>query len=131
MAAESETDYKEGAFDNDQVDVPVKVHIIAPSTLPEGYEFEAEIGAPGAKKTINVEVVSVVGRLAGLICYIICKDMPCVKYCKHIALLSSCFILIPSLHSLHTHTHIISYHTYHAASRRCRGRTGIPRSTSR
>ena len=59
MAAESETDYKEGAFDNDQVDVPVKVHIIAPSTLPEGYEFEAEIGAPGAKKTINVEVVSV------------------------------------------------------------------------
>ena len=72
MAAESETDYKEGAFDNDQVDVPVKVHIIAPSTLPEGYEFEAEIGAPGAKKTINVEVVSVVGRLAGLICYIIC-----------------------------------------------------------
>ena len=63
MAAESETDYKEGAFDNDQVDVPVKVHIIAPSTLPEGYEFEAEIGAPGAKKTINVEVVS--GRRIG------------------------------------------------------------------
>ena len=57
----SETDYKEAPFaDEDGLhkDLPVKVHIIAPSTLPEGYVFEAEVGAPGAKKTINVEVVS-------------------------------------------------------------------------
>ena len=64
--AESDVEYKESAgFDNDKVgiddDIPVKVHIIAPSTLPEGYQFEAEIGAPGLKKTINVEVVSVCG----------------------------------------------------------------------
>jgi len=53
----SETDYKEGAFNDDPCkDIPVKVHIIAPSTLPEGYVFEAEVGAPGAKKTISVEV---------------------------------------------------------------------------
>ena len=62
--AESNTEYKESAgFDNDKVgingDIPVKVHIIAPSTLPEGYQFEAEIGTPGLKKTINVEVVSI------------------------------------------------------------------------
>jgi len=73
--AESDVEYKESAgFDNDKVgidgDIPVKVHIIAPSTLPEGYQFEAEIGAPGLKKTINVEVVSrqcvyVVGRKGG------------------------------------------------------------------
>lgn len=51
------TDYKEGAFaDEPSNDIPVKVHIIAPSTLPEGYVFEAEVGAPGAKKTISVEV---------------------------------------------------------------------------
>ena len=59
----SETDYKEAPFGDDdglQKDVPVKVHIIAPSTLPEGYSFEAEVGAPGAKKTINVEVVSTI-----------------------------------------------------------------------
>ena len=56
----SETDYKEAAFISDDVskDIPVKVHIIAPSTLPEGYVFEAEVGAPGAKKTISVEVVA-------------------------------------------------------------------------
>jgi len=51
------TDYKEGAFaDEPTKDIPVKVHIIAPSTLPEGYVFEAELGAEGAKKTISVEV---------------------------------------------------------------------------
>ena len=69
--AESNVEYKESPFPNEKGDIngdiPVKVHIIAPSTLPEGYQFEAEIGAPGLKKTINVEVVSglcvcVVGR---------------------------------------------------------------------
>ncbi|KAL3802328.1 hypothetical protein HJC23_007153 [Cyclotella cryptica] len=53
----SETAYKEGAFvDEQSKDIPVKVHIISPSTLPEGYVFEAEVGAPGNKKTISVEV---------------------------------------------------------------------------
>jgi len=59
----SETDYKEAPFADDdgfQKDVPVKVHIIAPITLPEGYVFEAEVGAEGAKRTISVEVVSVI-----------------------------------------------------------------------
>ena len=42
--------------DGHSKDVPVNVHIIAPSTLPEGYVLEAEIGAPGSKKTISVEV---------------------------------------------------------------------------
>lgn len=58
--AESDAEYKESPFPNEKGeidgDIPVKVHIIAPSTLPEGYQFEAEIGAPGLKKTINVEV---------------------------------------------------------------------------
>ena len=56
----SETDYKEAPFSPEEaaVDIPVKVHIIAPSTLPEGYVFEAQVGAPGSKKTISVEVVS-------------------------------------------------------------------------
>lgn len=58
MASESETDYKESAFADEGgvKDIPVKVHVIAPSTLPEGYVFEAEVGAPDAKKTISVEV---------------------------------------------------------------------------
>jgi Cys-rich protein (TIGR01571 family) len=52
------TDYREGAFADEPLDkdIPVKVHIIAPSTLPEGYTFEAEVGAGEAKKTISVEV---------------------------------------------------------------------------
>jgi len=52
------TDYKESAFADEPTkgDIPVKVHIIAPSTLPEGYAFEVEVGAPGAKRTISVEV---------------------------------------------------------------------------
>jgi len=52
------TDYKEAVFADEpvKVEVPVKVHMIAPSTLPEGYTFEAEVGAEGAKKTINVTV---------------------------------------------------------------------------
>jgi hypothetical protein len=54
-----DSDYKEAFTNEPGSDIPVKVHIIAPSTLPEGYIFEAEIGAPGAKKTISVEVVSV------------------------------------------------------------------------
>jgi len=37
-------------------DTPIRVHIIAPSTLPEGYVFEAEVGAIGNKRTINVTV---------------------------------------------------------------------------
>ena len=59
-ATESTSDYKESAFGDEEPvkDIPVKVHIIAPSTLPEGYVFEAEVGAEGAKKTISVEVVS-------------------------------------------------------------------------
>ena len=52
------TDYKEGGFaDEPSTDTPTKVHIIAPSTLPEGYAFEVEVGPEGAKKTINAEVV--------------------------------------------------------------------------
>lgn len=59
----SETAYKEGAFADEQSkDIPVKVHIISPSTLPEGYVFEAEVGALGNKKTISVEVVSTCQR---------------------------------------------------------------------
>ena len=56
----SDSDYKEAHFASEESakDIPVKVHIIAPSTLPEGYVFEAEVGAPGSKKTISVEVVS-------------------------------------------------------------------------
>ena len=42
--------------DGPSKDIPVKVHIIAPSTLPEGYVLEAEVGAPGSRKTISVEV---------------------------------------------------------------------------
>lgn len=55
----SEVDYKEAPFSSeaDSGEIPVKVHIIAPSTLPEGYVFEAEVGTPGNKKTISVEVV--------------------------------------------------------------------------
>lgn len=37
-------------------DLPVNVHIIAPATLPEGYVLEAEVGGPGAKKNISVEI---------------------------------------------------------------------------
>ena len=46
--ADSDTDYKEAPFaeDGGAKDIPVKVHIIAPSTLPEGYVFEAEVGEP-------------------------------------------------------------------------------------
>jgi len=51
------TDYKEAPFSGEaDTSQPVKIHIIAPSSLPEGYQFEAEVGSPGAKKTINVEV---------------------------------------------------------------------------
>ena len=73
----SETDYKEAPFGDDdglQKDVPVKVHIIAPSTLPEGYSFEAEVGAPGAKKTINVEVVSTIFSHVVLFFYVTSID---------------------------------------------------------
>jgi len=57
MAFEASTDYKESGFaDEGRGDIPVKVHVIAPSTLPEGYVFEAQVGAAGAKKTISVEV---------------------------------------------------------------------------
>mmetsp|Transcript_9794 Transcript_9794/g.19282 ORF Transcript_9794/g.19282 Transcript_9794/m.19282 type:complete len:260 (-) Transcript_9794:1490-2269(-) len=54
----SEVDYKEAPFSSEASsgEIPVKVHIIAPSTLPEGYVFEAEVGIPGNKKTISVEV---------------------------------------------------------------------------
>ncbi len=56
---EPETNYKESPFE-DEVDntIPAKVHIVAPSTLPEGYVFDAEVGPPGDLKTITVEVVS-------------------------------------------------------------------------
>lgn len=37
-------------------DLPVKIHIIAPATLPEGYVLEAEVGGPGAKKNVSVEI---------------------------------------------------------------------------
>ena len=52
------TSYKEGGFADEGGDLPIKVHICAPSTLPEGFVFEAEVGGPNAKKTISVEVVS-------------------------------------------------------------------------
>lgn len=56
---EATTDYKEGAFADEPVggaSPPVKVHVVAPATLPEGYVFEAEVGPIGAKRTIGVEV---------------------------------------------------------------------------
>ena len=56
---EPETIYKEAPFAEEaNTTIPAKVHIIAPSTLPEGYVFDAEVGPPGEKKTISVEVVS-------------------------------------------------------------------------
>ena len=61
MASETEpeTTYKEAPFaDENSEEIPVKVHIVAPGTLPEGYVFDAEVGPPGDKKTISVEVVS-------------------------------------------------------------------------
>lgn len=61
MASETEpeTTYKEAPFaDENREEIPVKVHIVAPGTLPEGYVFDAEVGPPGDKKTISVEVVS-------------------------------------------------------------------------
>ena len=62
--AEPETTYTESPFaDEIKNDIPVKVHIIAPSTLPEGYVFDAEVGPPGDRKTVTVEVVSYQHRL--------------------------------------------------------------------
>jgi hypothetical protein len=61
MASETEpeTTYKEAPFaDENREEIPAKVHIVAPGTLPEGYVFDAEVGPPGDKKTISVEVVS-------------------------------------------------------------------------
>ena len=61
MASETEpeTTYKEAPFaEENRQEIPVKVHIVAPGTLPEGYVFDAEVGPPGEKKTISVEVVS-------------------------------------------------------------------------
>mmetsp|Transcript_11377 Transcript_11377/g.19484 ORF Transcript_11377/g.19484 Transcript_11377/m.19484 type:complete len:264 (-) Transcript_11377:165-956(-) len=59
MASETEpeTQYKESPF-ADEVNntIPAKVHIVAPSTLPEGYVFDAEVGPPGYRKTVTVEV---------------------------------------------------------------------------
>ena len=53
------TDYREGDFaDEPSAEVPTRVHIVAPSAMPEGYIFEAEVGAAGSKKTISAEVVS-------------------------------------------------------------------------
>jgi hypothetical protein len=60
MASETEpeTIYKEAPFAEEvKTVIPVKVHIVAPSTLPEGYVFDAEVGPPGNKKTVTVEVV--------------------------------------------------------------------------
>mmetsp|Transcript_3035 Transcript_3035/g.5731 ORF Transcript_3035/g.5731 Transcript_3035/m.5731 type:complete len:268 (+) Transcript_3035:61-864(+) len=63
MTSESEapsTDYKEAAFADEQPmnneELPVKVHIIAPANLSEGYIFDAEVGVEGARKTLSVEV---------------------------------------------------------------------------
>ena len=56
---EPETQYKEAPFAEEvKTTIPAKVHIVAPSTLPEGYVFDAEVGHQGDKKTISVEVVS-------------------------------------------------------------------------
>lgn len=52
----SETAYKEGGFAPEGGEIPIKVHIIAPSAMPEGYVFEAQIGGPSNKRTINVTV---------------------------------------------------------------------------
>ena len=103
-----EADYKE-AFNNESAtDVPVKIHIIAPSTLPEGYIFEAEIGAPGAKKTISVEVVSV--------SISIMSHFP-MRHEPTLQLLSIYHIDSPSLPTI--------------ATRRCRRGTNFPDSTPR
>ena len=93
-ADSSGADYKGSAF-NDETpigeDVPVKVHIIAPSTLPEGYSFEAEVGAPGAKKTITVEVVSILYEWGAYtyVCLFAChRSLTCCKYHSHKEVLS-------------------------------------------
>ena len=53
----SETAYKQDQFSDElPTSPPVKVHIISPSTMPEGYVFDAQIGVPGNKKTLTVEV---------------------------------------------------------------------------
>jgi len=61
MASETEpeTSYEEAPFAEEVITtIPVKVHIVAPSTLPEGYVFDAEVGPSGHKRTVTVEVVS-------------------------------------------------------------------------
>ncbi len=37
-------------------DIPIKVHVIAPSTLPEGYIVDAEVGVPGAKMVFQASM---------------------------------------------------------------------------
>ncbi|KAL7441455.1 hypothetical protein ACHAXM_011502 [Skeletonema potamos] len=59
MASETEpeTSYEEAPFAEEVITtIPVKVHIVAPSTLPEGYVFDAEVGPSGHKRTVTVEV---------------------------------------------------------------------------
>jgi len=36
-------------------EIPVMVHILAPSTLPEAYEFEVEVGHANKTRTISVQ----------------------------------------------------------------------------
>lgn len=46
---------------------PMMVHVVAPSSLPEGYTFEAQVGGD-PERTFTVEVVS--GYLEKLHCIV-------------------------------------------------------------
>jgi hypothetical protein len=58
----SATDYKAATDDFGAVSSgsapPMMVHVVAPSSLPEGYTFEAQVGND-PERTFTVEVVSI------------------------------------------------------------------------
>lgn len=65
----SATDYKaadDGAVTSASAP-PMMVHVVAPSSLPEGYTFEANINND-PERTFTVEVVSILGRQHAMSC---------------------------------------------------------------
>ena len=61
----SSTEYKiAGEAEGSAGQPPMMVHVVAPSSLPEGYTFEAQVGGD-PERTFTVEVVSTcVGRIS-------------------------------------------------------------------
>lgn len=54
----SSTEYKiAGEAEGSTTPPPMMVHVVAPSSLPEGYTFEAQVGGD-PEQTFTVEVVS-------------------------------------------------------------------------